>query len=305
MSQLASQLLKISTSLANGLAEVTSNGPSRLTNETKQQKGHAFYPSPVQPSRTLGHGIVFVIAPTRGLPGVLPSQWLGLFNESNNGNQTNHVVAVELYTIYSEFKDINDRHVGIDINGLRSVKSASAGYFSNPDVRVEYDGMKKQLGVTLAPTNVIKHSKPLLFLPLDLSPILNYLYISTRGFRDKELLGGGRFGRVYKGVLPTSKIEIAVKRGFLAEIVSIVHLLHRNLVPLLGYCRRKGELLLVYDYMPNGSSDKYLYDQPTHARNGKATTSTNVFFSGAFLLEVASGRRPIQQTEDVILLEVA
>jgi hypothetical protein len=40
---------------------------------------------------------------------------------------------VELYTIYSEFKDINDRHVGIDINGLRSVKSASAGYFSNPD----------------------------------------------------------------------------------------------------------------------------------------------------------------------------
>jgi len=38
------------------------------------------------------------------------------------------------------------------------------------------------------------------------------LYISTRGFRDKELLGGGRFGRVYKGVLPTSKIEIAVKR---------------------------------------------------------------------------------------------
>jgi len=53
MSELASQLLKISTSLANGLAEVTSNGPSRLTNETKQQKGHAFYPSPVQPSRTL------------------------------------------------------------------------------------------------------------------------------------------------------------------------------------------------------------------------------------------------------------
>lgn len=37
------------------------------------------------------------------------------------------------------------------------------------------------------------------------------LYISTKGFRDKELLGGGGFGRVYKGVLPTSKIEIAVK----------------------------------------------------------------------------------------------
>jgi serine/threonine protein kinase len=42
--------------------------------------------------------------------------------------------------------------------------------------------------------------------------------------------------------------------------VSIGRLRHRNLVQLLGYCRRKGELILVYDYMPNGSLDKYLYD---------------------------------------------
>ncbi|KAH1033725.1 hypothetical protein J1N35_045899 [Gossypium stocksii] len=34
---------------------------------------------------------------------------------------------------------------------------------------------------------------------------------------------------------------------------------HRNLVQLLGYCRRKGELLLVYDFMANGSLDTFLF----------------------------------------------
>ncbi|KAL6856008.1 hypothetical protein ACP4OV_018810 [Aristida adscensionis] len=94
---------------------------------------------------------------------------------------------------------------------------------------------------------------------------------ATDGFKDGNLLGIGGFGRVYKGVLPVSNLEVAVKRvshesrqgvrEFVAEVVSIGRLRHRNLVQLLGYCRRKGELLLVYDYMANGSLDKYLYDQ--------------------------------------------
>ncbi|KAF2303199.1 hypothetical protein GH714_014516 [Hevea brasiliensis] len=59
-------------------------------------------------------------------PWIFPAV-LGLFNETNNGNDTNHVVAVELDTVYSydsKFGDINDNHVGIDINGLRSYESA-------------------------------------------------------------------------------------------------------------------------------------------------------------------------------------
>uniref|UniRef100_A0A0D9W7H9 non-specific serine/threonine protein kinase n=1 Tax=Leersia perrieri TaxID=77586 RepID=A0A0D9W7H9_9ORYZ len=96
------------------------------------------------------------------------------------------------------------------------------------------------------------------------------LFHATDGFSDKHLLGIGGFGRVYRGTLPSSKAEVAVKkvahgsrqgmREFVAEVVSIGRLRHRNLVQLLGYCRRKGELLLVYDYMPNGSLDKHLYD---------------------------------------------
>jgi hypothetical protein len=97
------------------------------------------------------------------------------------------------------------------------------------------------------------------------------LFHATKGFSDKNLIGAGGFGSVYRGKLrKPADMEVAVKRvshesrqgmkEFVAEIASIGRLRHRNLVPLLGYCRRKGELLLVYDYMPNGSLDKYLYD---------------------------------------------
>jgi hypothetical protein len=92
------------------------------------------------------------------------------------------------------------------------------------------------------------------------------LFHATKGFSDKQLLGEGGFGGVYRGALRKSGMEIAVShesrqgiKEFVAEVVSIGRLRHRNLVQLLGYCRRKGELLLVYDYMPNGSLDKYLH----------------------------------------------
>ncbi|KAF8116524.1 hypothetical protein N665_0017s0079 [Sinapis alba] len=98
------------------------------------------------------------------------------------------------------------------------------------------------------------------------------LYYATKGFKEKNLLGSGGFGSVYKGVMPKTTKEIAVKRvsnqsqqglkEFVSEIMTIGRMSHRNLVPLLGYCRRRKELLLVYDYMPNGSLDKYLYNSP-------------------------------------------
>jgi hypothetical protein len=99
------------------------------------------------------------------------------------------------------------------------------------------------------------------------------LVTATEGFSDRMLLGKGGFGRVYKGVLPATTQHVAIKRvspeskqgkkEFMAEIAILGHVRHRNLVQLLGYCRYKQELLLVYDYMPNGSLDRYLYDKNT------------------------------------------
>uniref|UniRef100_A0A0D9WE19 non-specific serine/threonine protein kinase n=1 Tax=Leersia perrieri TaxID=77586 RepID=A0A0D9WE19_9ORYZ len=97
------------------------------------------------------------------------------------------------------------------------------------------------------------------------------LHNATAGFSDKMLLGKGGFGRVYRGFLPASKQNIAIKRispeskqgmkEFMSEIAILGNVRHRSLVQLLGYCRNKHELLLVYDYMPNGSLDKYLYGE--------------------------------------------
>ncbi|XP_043712717.1 L-type lectin-domain containing receptor kinase IV.2-like [Telopea speciosissima] len=133
------------------------------------------------------------------------------------------------------------------------------------------------------------------------------LYIATKGFHDKELLGIGGFGKVYKGILSTTKQEVAVKRvshdskqgvkEFIAEIVSIGKLQHRNIVTLLGYCRRKGELLLVYDFMPNGSLDKFLFH---HQSTKKATLSWNKRFQ--IIKDIASALLYLHEEWDQIVV---
>ncbi|RZS24935.1 hypothetical protein BHM03_00058072 [Ensete ventricosum] len=522
----------------DGVANVTSDGLLMLTNMSTQSKGHAFYPTPLR-FRNLtngtifsfsttfvfgfisaytdlsGNGMAFFVSPTEDFSAALGSQYLGLFNQSSDGNSNNHILAIEIDTIYNpDVLDIDDNHVGIDINSVKSNTSHTAGYYANDtgsfrnlslrseqamQVWIDYDGHEMRLNVTMAPIPMAKPHKPLLSVTIDLSSVLlsdpmyvgfssstgsfktshyvlgwsfrmngvaepldytllpslpraksngkskvldillpsasaglaaiiagvivfmvrwrikyaevledweleygphrfSYrdLFIATKGFKDRELLGIGGFGKVYKGVLQTSKSEIAVKRvshesrqgmrEFIAEIVSLGRLRHRNLVQLLGYCRRKGELLLVYDYMPNGSLDKFLYDQekptldwatrfriikgvasgllylhedweqvvihrdikasnvlldhelngrlgdfglarlydhgtdphtthivgtmgylaPELVRTGKATTITDVFAFGVFLLEVACGRRPVDSAasgEELILLD--
>ncbi|CAL1372782.1 unnamed protein product [Linum trigynum] len=92
---------------------------------------------------------------------------------------------------------------------------------------------------------------------------------ATKGFSEENVIGIGGNGKVYKGILPAGGIEIAVKRispendgtrEVLAEIATLGRLKHRNLVGLRGWCKReKGSFLLVYDYMENGSLDKWIF----------------------------------------------
>ncbi|XP_062189155.1 L-type lectin-domain containing receptor kinase SIT2-like [Phragmites australis] len=393
----------------DGTATVTASGLLELTNGSSQLKGHAFFPVPLHfrasPGGTVRsfsasfvfailstypslscHGIAFAVTPSTDLTSALAAQYMGLANIDDNGNATNHFFAAEIDTMQNvEFQDINNNHVGVDINGLRSMEAHEAGYYDDRNgsfhgmnlisgemmqAWVEYDSDVARINVTIAPIGMSKPVRPLVSAAYNLSDVLvepsyagfssatgpinsrhyilgwsfamngpapaidiaklpklprlgpkprskvleillpiataafiitlgilavalvrrrmryaelredwedefgphrfSYkdLFHATDGFKDNHLLGEGGFGRVYKGVLSTSKSEVAVKKvshesrqgmkEFVAEVVSIGRIRHRNLVQLLGYCRRKGELLLVYDYMPNGSLDKYL-----------------------------------------------
>ncbi|XP_058187397.1 probable L-type lectin-domain containing receptor kinase S.5 [Rhododendron vialii] len=94
---------------------------------------------------------------------------------------------------------------------------------------------------------------------------------ATNNFDETRKLGQGGCGVVYKGYLANQQdLEVAVKMfpgeslkgqdDFFQELTIINQLRHKYLVPLLGWCHKNGELLLVYDYMPNGSLDKHLFN---------------------------------------------
>jgi len=90
----------------------------------------------------------------------------------------------------------------------------------------------------------------------------------TSGFSEKNLLGEGGFGCVYKGVLSDGR-EVAVKqlkiggsqgeREFKAEVEIISRVHHRHLVTLVGYCISEQHRLLVYDYVPNNTLHYHLH----------------------------------------------
>ncbi|KAG0461253.1 hypothetical protein HPP92_021550 [Vanilla planifolia] len=83
----------------------------------------------------------------------------------------------------------------------------------------------------------------------------------------------GGFGSVYKGTLREGTL-VAVKKldkllphgekEFITEVTTIGAMHHMNLVTLCGFCSERSHRLLVYEYMSNGSLDKWIF--PSHDR---------------------------------------
>ncbi|XP_023743317.1 probable receptor-like protein kinase At5g38990 [Lactuca sativa] len=91
---------------------------------------------------------------------------------------------------------------------------------------------------------------------------------ATQNFDEALVIGWGGFGKVYKCSNIGSMSEVVVKRlhsmsnqganEFESEVKVLSMLRHGNLLSLIGYCNDEREMVLVYEFMPNGTLEDYL-----------------------------------------------
>ncbi|XP_009604859.1 serine/threonine-protein kinase BRI1-like 2 [Nicotiana tomentosiformis] len=103
---------------------------------------------------------------------------------------------------------------------------------------------------------------------------------ATNGFSAASLIGSGGFGEVFKATLKDGS-SVAIKklirlscqgdREFMAEMETLGKIKHKNLVPLLGYCKVGEERLLVYEFMEYGSLEEMLHGK-TRTRDRRILT---------------------------------
>ncbi|KAK9092559.1 hypothetical protein Syun_027470 [Stephania yunnanensis] len=198
-----------------------------LTNDSPFTIGRVLYPtrvptkSPQKPHQTLpfstsfifsiaqvtnflpGHGFVFIFVPSIGINGTGSAQHLGLFNRTNDGSFENHVFGVEFDVFRNpEFNDVNDNHIGVNLNSLTSFASHPSGYWrfdeksdgyfedlklnNGVNYQVWIDYWDSMLSVSIAPAGMKRPSKALIKVSVDLSSVFfDEMYVGFCGATGK------------------------------------------------------------------------------------------------------------------------
>ncbi|XP_058198866.1 putative receptor-like protein kinase At3g47110 isoform X2 [Rhododendron vialii] len=150
-------------------------------------------------------------------------------------------------------------------------------------------------------------SSPSIMLPTDeqfRQVSYSELVQATNQFSSANLIGEGHFGFVYKGVLGSEAMDVAVKvlkleekgasKSFMAECTALRNIRHRNLVKIITTCSSidsKGEdfKALIFEFMPNGSLEEWLHqsegDQNEHPRGLSLTQRLSIAIDMASALE--------------------
>ncbi|XP_058181802.1 probable LRR receptor-like serine/threonine-protein kinase At3g47570 [Rhododendron vialii] len=137
------------------------------------------------------------------------------------------------------------------------------------------------------------------FLRVSYDQLLN----ATGGFSSLNLIGAGSFGTVYKGILHEGDKPIAVKvlkleqrgasKSFMVECEALRKTRHKNLLKIITVCSSTNHAgddfkALVFEYMPNGSLEKWLHpreDTPQQEWNLSLSQRLNIAIDVACALE--------------------
>ncbi|XP_054796812.1 cysteine-rich receptor-like protein kinase 5 [Prosopis cineraria] len=148
------------------------------------------------------------------------------------------------------------------------------------------------------PNTPKKFSREEIYGASKLGGLVTYSYrdlkFATNNFSEKNKLGQGGFGVVYKGALKNGKV-VAINKltfqqftkmeeDFESEVKLISNVHHLNLVRLLGCCNEGQNKLLVYEYMKNNSLDKFLFEIISGQQSKELTVNDA---KGEFLLQKA------------------
>ncbi|KAE8713124.1 hypothetical protein F3Y22_tig00110214pilonHSYRG00015 [Hibiscus syriacus] len=198
-------------------------------------------------------------------------------NKTAESGQSKQILWLSLHPAI----DVGSKFVDAILNGLeifRLNKSDVSLAVPNPEPGSSLavpkpENMKKRKGKTIS-----HHIKTIIgaalgctaTISLSLCFTLVKIQSATNDFDDAFVVGRGGYGNVYKGCIERIKCEVAIKRlasmsqqgapEFWTEIQLLSQLRHRHLVSLIGYCDDNNEMILVYEYMTNGTLRDHLYN---------------------------------------------